>query len=287
MSEGRRNKFHDTLAAGLKEAAGTDTTVITAEEVRFALGDRPELLGCTEGSCLQKIAELLKADRLIVPIIGIKSAVGGSAYKIGLHVYDRSGTALPIVGSESCGDDSDGCNLARAFGAMKRSTASIASQLSKPTVPERIQTESAEKAAQAKPLTPEPALKDPTAPENAPQPSPYAKLYHYGWIGAAALTGAFVIGSIPFLVFASRENQITCAAGTPRNQCPTVYTGNLGPGLGLLLGGGLLSAGAFAVLFYLDRREQKRMSGVSHAILDLPSVHVGSDGFALSLSGHF
>lgn len=292
VSDGRRNKFHDTLAAGLKEAAGTDTTLVTAEEVRFALGDRPELLGCSEGTCLRQVAELLKVDRLIVATIGIKSAVGGSAYKIGLHVYDRSGTALPIVGSESCGDDSDGCNLARAFDALKRSTASIASQLSKPTVPERIQTQSDEraaeaKAAQAKPAAPDLTLKDPTTPEAAPQPSPYAKVYRYGWIAAAAATGAFVIGSIPFLVFAARENQITCAAGTPRNQCPTVYTGNLGPGLGLLLGGGLISAGAFAVLFYLDRREQKRMSGARHAILELPLVHVGSDGLALSLGGHF
>lgn len=287
VSEGRRNKFHDTLAAGLKDAAGTDTTVVTAEEVRFALGDHPELLGCSEGACLRQVAEMLKVDRLIVATIGIKSAVGGSAYKIGLHVYDRSGTALPIVGSESCGDDSDGCNLSRAFEALKRSTASIAGQLSKPTLPERLQTQSDEKAAQAKPASAEPVLKDPTVPDVAPQPSPYAKVYRYGWIAAAAATGAFVIGSIPFLVFAARENQITCAAGTPRNQCPTVYTGNLGPGLGLLLGGGLVSAGAFAVLFYLDRREQKRMSGARHAILDLPVVHVGGDGLALSLGGHF
>ena len=57
ISEGRRNKFHDPLVSGLKEAAGSDTTVITGEEVRFALGDKPSLIDCHEGACLQKVAD--------------------------------------------------------------------------------------------------------------------------------------------------------------------------------------------------------------------------------------
>src|SRR4029077_17171161 len=105
------------------------------------------------------------------------------------------------------------------------------------------------------PETPAPALKDPTAPPpTSGAPRPYNRGYRIGWITSAALTGAFVVASIPFLVYAARENDTTCGVSVPRNQCPTVYTGNTGPGVGLLVGGGVTSAVAFGVLFYLDRK---------------------------------
>jgi len=135
VTEGRRNKFHDVLVNGLKEAANADTTIVTGEEVRFALGDKPSLLECKDGPCLQKVAELVKADRLIVARITIKAAVGGNSYKVAITVFDQNGVATPITGSESCGDDSEGCNLNRAFAALKRSTASLAGQVSGPAKP--------------------------------------------------------------------------------------------------------------------------------------------------------
>lgn len=255
VSEGRRNKFHDVLVSGLKEAANADTTVITGEEIRFALGDKPSLIDCKEGPCLQKVAELVKADRLIVARITIKSAVGGSSYKIAISVYDQNGIATPVGGNESCGDDSEGCNLNRAFAALKRSTASLAGQVSGPAKPEAPLTPPPEAMAQLPPTSA--TLKEPT-PVVA---RPYNKGYRVGWIVAAAATGAFVIASIPFFAFVAKENQTTCGPDVPRDRCPTVFTGNLGPGLGLLIGGGVTSATAFGVLFYLDRREQRRAAG--------------------------
>jgi hypothetical protein len=288
VSDGRRNKFHDMLVAGLKDAAGPDTTIITAEEVRFALGDKPSLLDCQEGACLHSVAELVKADRLIVAHITIKSTVGGSAYKIALSVYDQNGTALPTTGTESCGDESEGCNLSRAFDALKRSTASIAGQLSAPATPQN--SGPAQGAAPAESQTTEAVSSEPATELPPVRPSPYAKVYHYGWITAAAVTGGFIIASIPFLVYAAKEGDITCGPNVARDQCPTVYTGNLGPGLGLLLGGGLVSAGAFAVLFYLDRREIRRMKRaqrVAGVQFDTPSINFSSEGAAFSLSGRF
>lgn len=266
ISEGKRQKFHETLTAGLQEAASADTVVVPASEVRETLHGSRELLECQEGACLNKAAAQLKADRLIVPQINIKGSVGGSAYKIALSVYDATGAPLPILGTEACGDESDGCTLPRAYEAMKRAAAAVAAQVAVPTVPEKLAPPPP--APQPVPVpAPDLGLKDPSAlplgdaaPQAASPPAPYNKGYRIGWIVAAAAGGAFIVSSIPFLYYASKENEITCGTG-PRTQCPTVYTGNLGPGLGLLLGGGLASAGAFAVLFYLDKREQKRAAG--------------------------
>jgi hypothetical protein len=288
FSDGKRNKFHDTLTKGLQDEAGVSTTVVPADEVRQRLRGNAELLSCQSGPCLSQVAAQLSADRLVVARIAVKGAVGGSAYTIELSTFDQTGAALPMTGTERCGDDSDGCNLSRAYEALRRASAGLAAQL----VAEKTAPKVADKP-------PEPQLKDPSAPEPgaaltpppepvAPPPpppppasaTPYNHGYRYGWIAAAVVGGAFVVSSIPFLYFASLEGQTNCGANVPRNQCPQVYQGNLGPGLGLLLGGGLASAGAFAVLFYLDKREQRR-----HKTALLPVPIAG--GAALQLAGQF
>lgn len=288
FSDGKRNKFHDTLTKGLQDEAGASSMVMSADEVRQQLRGNKELLTCQSGPCLTQVAQQLSADRLVVARIGVKGAVGGSAYTIELSVFDQTGAALPITGTERCGDDSDGCNLSRAYEALRRASAGIAGQL----VAEKTAPRPVEKP-------PELQLKDPSAPEpvaatpppppppapvlTPPPPvnaTPYNHGYRYGWIAAAAVGGAFIISSIPFLYFASLEGQTNCGPSVPRNQCPQVYQGNLGPGLGLLLGGGLASAGAFAVLFYLDKREQRR-----HKTAMLPVPIPG--GAAFQLAGQF
>ena len=122
-------------------------------------------------------------------------------------------------------------------------------------------------------------------PEAQPsQPSgPYNPGYRYGWIAAATIGGLFVASSIPFFYFASKEGTTNCGANIPAKQCPQVYQGNLAPALGLLVGGGLASATAFAVLFYLDKRELRRSSGTKTALV--PVLHGGGAG--LSLIGRF
>lgn len=298
VSEGKKSKFHDTLTQGLQDGADARTQVVPAEEVRKALEDRPDLSGCVSGPCIGQAASAIKADRIVVPRVTIKGSVGGSAYSVSLAVFDASGAALPIVSSERCGDETDGCNLAKAYDALKRATAAIGGQVSNPSVAERLQPPPAPTPpTPTPPPAPDLQLKDPSAPAGldpltgrpidptvtaAQAQGPYRPYYRYGWIGAAVAGGAFVVASIPFLVFASREGQTNCGPNIPYNQCPQIYKGNLAPGLGLLLGGGLASAGAFAVLFYLDKREQRRAAG-KVALLPVPL----GDGMALSAAGRF
>ncbi|MFO0577837.1 MAG: hypothetical protein U1A78_27840 [Polyangia bacterium] len=289
VSEGKKSKFHDTLTQGLSEGADARTQVVPADEVRRALEDRPDLSGCLGGPCIAQAASAIKAERIVVPRVSIKGSVGGSAYSVSLTVFDASGTALPIVSSERCGDETDGCNLSKAYDAMKRATAAIGGQVSNPSVAEKLQPP-APTEPQLKDPTKDPAVgSDPTRPATSEPlamtsrpPQPYRPYYRYGWIAAAIAGGAFVVSSIPFLVFASREGQTNCGPNVPFNQCPQVYQGNLAPGLGLLLGGGLASAGAFAVLFYLDKREQRRAAGTL-TLLPVPLA----DGMALSAAGRF
>lgn len=291
VSEGRRSKFHDSFVQGLRDAAVAGTDVLAADAVRSALEGSPELTLCVEGSCIGQAAQKLAADRIVVPRLQMKDSVGGSSYRISLSVYDRSGAPLPVTGSETCGDDSEGCNLAKAFAAMRRSTLVIAERVGAPlpapaqaviTPPPKV-----EPVVPEKPPEPPTSLQDPLLP---PQPvvKPYNKAYRWAWIGSAAAGGALLVSSIPFLVFAAKENDITCAAGTPRNQCETIYSGNLTPGA-ILLTGGLVGAGLFGVFYYLDYREQRRaMGATSGKKLSLrPSLELSPQRASFALEGRF
>lgn len=318
ISEGRRSKFHETLIAGLTGGVGADTTVLRADEVRSRLAGRSELLTCQFGACLGKVASTLEVDRLVVARIGVRDAVGGAAYKVSIAVYDRAGNPLPVTGNDSCGSDVEGCVLAKALEAMRRSTASIAGEISKPAAPERpvvASTPSGSPGTSGSPsggptatpygspapttaaggtgttttttATSLPSASEPGGAGSTPssdgpqQPSPYAKFYHYGWMVAAGTTAAFIVMSIPFLSYAGRDGETTCGPDVPSSRCPTIYTGNLGGGLGLLLGGGLVSAGVFGALFYLDHQEHKRMKDGKFVFLP-PTIQIGTQGVALS-----
>lgn len=315
ISEGRRNKFHDTLIAGLQAGVSSDATVLRADEVRTRLAGRAELVNCQYGACVAKVANALEVDRLIIPRIGVRDAVGGAAYKISLAVYDRSGNPLPISGSDACGNDVEGCVLAKALEAMKRASGSIAAEVSKPAGADKpavaamtspttstspAMSSSTSAAATSSPTTSSavtptdtgttaslPTATDPSASSSdKPTPSKYANVYHYGWMVAAGATAAFIITSIPFLSFAGRDGMTTCGPDVPVVACPTVYTGNLAGGLGLLLGGGLLSAGTFGVLFYLDRQEHKRMKD-GRLVLLPHRLMIGTQGQGLAASLRF
>jgi len=317
ISEGRRNKFHDTLVAGLQGGVSSDATVLRADEVRSRLAGRAELVNCQYGACVGKVAGALEVDRLIIPRIGVRDAVGGAAYKISLAVYDRAGNPLPISGSDACGSDVEGCVLAKALDAMKRAAGSIAGEVSKPAAPEKPAVAAATGPATSPAVTPTPssspvtaasssptassspapsepstspslptASDTPSSSSDKPTPSKYANVYHYGWMVAAGLTAAFVITSIPFLAYSGRDGMTTCGPDVPVAACPTIYTGNLAGGLGLLLGGGLLSAGAFGVLFYLDRKEHQRMKD-GRLVYAPHRLMLGTQGQGLAVSLRF
>jgi hypothetical protein len=273
---GKKNKFHDTLTKGLEGEAGVSTTVIPADEVRQKLGNHTLLSDCQSGPCLSDVATKLNADRLIVARIGVKSAVGGSAYTIELSVFDQAGSPLPMNSSEKCGDDSDGCNLTRAYETLRRASANIAGLIVAEKAPK----------PQPPPVTPPPEtqLKDPnapdatqpptrTAPPTAQPPSQsvdaligqngnsktYNQSYRTGWIIALAAGTALTAAiSAPFFYFHSMDGATNCGPTVPRTQCPQVYQGNLAPALGSFITGSVVTLGTFGVLLYFDLKEQRR-----------------------------
>ena len=129
VSEGRRNKFHDSLTQGLTEAAGGQWTVLSSEEVRQRLAGREDLLSCQQGSCVGQVASQLQIDRVVVPKITMKSVVGGNAYQILLTAIDPSGKQSDVIFAERCGDDSEGCNLSRAFESMRKTASGLPAKL--------------------------------------------------------------------------------------------------------------------------------------------------------------
>lgn len=276
VSEGRRNKFHDSLSQGLVDAAGSGWTVLSAEEVRQRLAGRDDLLSCQQGPCIGQVAAQLQVDRVVVPKIVMKSVVGGSAYQILLTAIDPNGKQGDVIFAERCGDDNEGCNLSRAFDSMKKTAGALVPKLNS-TAQSRPVVETPRPAPERPAVSPNPemTLKDPTsAPMPAsvtPPSSNYAVStppaapatrhigYRIGWIASGVLAGGMLITSIPFLILSPRDGQPTCT-DRPSNQCPTRYQGNLATGLGLL-GGGLAAATAFGVLYYLDRRDLKRSNG--------------------------
>jgi hypothetical protein len=274
VSDGRRNKFHDSLSQGLVEAAGSEWTVLSSEEVRLRLVGRDDLLACQQGSCAAQVAALLQVDRVIVSNISMKSAIGGSAYQIRLTALDPSGKQGEVTHTDRCGDDNEGCNLSRAFDSLRKSSLALVPKLKvAPAAPVEVARPAPERPSSS----PDNLLKDPSS---TPAPSASAAVipspatpsttpstpatrhigYRIGWVASGILAGGLLITSIPFLVLSPRDGQPTCTDGRPSNQCPTRYQGNLATGLGLL-GGGLAAATAFGVLYYLDRRDLKRSSG--------------------------
>ena len=274
VSEGRRNKFHDSLAQGLVDSAGSGWTVLSAEEVRQRLAGRDDLLSCQQGACIGQVAAQLQVDRVVVPKIAMKSAVGGSAYQIILTAMDPNGKHSNVIFSERCGDDNEGCNLSRAFDAMRKTAAALVPKLTIAAPPQPVETPRPVSEPPVPTPNAEMTLKDPgsaaTSPSSAislsnpnpnspPTPAPRHIGYRVGWIASGILAGGMLITSIPFLILSPRDGQPTCT-DRPSNQCPTRYEGNLATGLGLL-GGGLAAATAFGVLYYLDRRDLKRSTG--------------------------
>jgi hypothetical protein len=171
-SEGKRNKFHDSLTAGIADGAQAGTTVIPASEVRKTLAGKPELLSCTQSGCASVAAAQLQADRVVTSELQVRETVGGAAYTIKVSVYDATGATTGITANERCGNIGDGCNVKRAYEALTRATASIAAKT--------MEMKPTETAPTPAPVTPAPEmqLKDPTetTPSALQRPHPAASM---------------------------------------------------------------------------------------------------------------
>lgn len=266
LSEGRRNKMHDTLAQGLREAA-SDWTVLSAEETRRLL-QNTDLSACESPACMGQVAKKLQTDHVVAATIAVKSAATGSTYVYRLRAFEASGQGREVPHTGRCGDDGDGCNWAGALDSLRKTaallvpllkTAPVLTAGNKPPVENPPPVVSAEVPLVATPTqnsavsAPVPAVLDTTPPVRHTG-------YRIGWIASGIVAGGLLVTSIPFLVLSPRDGQITCTDGRPSKDCPTRYQGNLATGLGLL-GGGLAAATVFGVLFYLDRKDLKRSQG--------------------------
>jgi hypothetical protein len=242
VSAEMRDRFHEAMGRGLQQGGAE---VVPGAEVRTRLGGNEELAGCVGGACaVQALAEL-KAERLALGEI----AVSGKSYIISLRLLDQGGAEMWRA-TERC----DICSAREADEAVAKAAARMAPWVGRPGP-----TDQARAAAPPPPaVVPQPVPPAALAPTPSPEPRRWTP-YRYGWIVSAVVGGAFLVTSIPFLVYAARENQTTCDPSVPVTSCPTVYKGNLGAGLGLLLGGAVAAGGGgFAVFYYLDRQAQKK-----------------------------
>ncbi|MCS6914740.1 MAG: hypothetical protein RMK29_18830 [Myxococcales bacterium] len=257
-----RERFHAAVVAGLV-AGGLET--VPPSEISERLTSE-ELRGCTGGPCVERVLAELKADRLLVTDI----AVVGKNYTIKMRLLDQGGAEVWRA-TERC----EICTVREAEELVRSAALRMAPWADRPGPTEQARAEKA----------PPPTVTPPPPPPPPPPVAPAAEPrrwtpYRYAWIVALAVGGTFVVASIPFLAYASRDGQTTCGPSVPVSDCPTVFRGNLGAGLGLLLGGGIaIGGGGFAVLYYLDHQAQRRAVQVG-----VQPVHRGA---LLGIEGRF
>ncbi len=239
-----RDRFQDAIARGLQLGAVTGVEVMAGSDVRVRLQANNELLGCQGGTCLTRAVTELKVDRLALAEIDVSS----KNYSIQLRLIDQGGAEIWRT-AENC----DICTVREADEAVARAAARMGPWIARPGP-----TDQANAAAQAKAA----AAAPPVAPSNIPSaeqtPEAHHLYYRYGWISAAVVGGLFVVAAVPFLVYAGKDGQTNCDPSVNPRNCPTIYKGNLGAGLGLLSAGVVAGGGTFAILYYLDRRQQRQ-----------------------------
>src|SRR5258708_4633548 len=91
--QGLREKFHDAVVRGM----GGDVEVVPASEVRMRLYSSPDLLDCTGGACIAKVASTLHAERVVLADIDQI----GKNYAIKVLVFDATGTEVGKA-TETC-----------------------------------------------------------------------------------------------------------------------------------------------------------------------------------------
>lgn len=287
-------RFHDAVGRGLQQGGQVGVDVVAGADVRTRLMGADDLLTCTQGACLTRAVAELRADRLVVTEVVIR----GKSYSFTLRLLDQGGQEVWHT-SESC----DICSVREADELLAQAAARVAPWVSRPGPTDKAKQAAAKPVPPPKPVVPEPgkpAVAAPSKPVAPAAPKPETKIetkiesgtgmtelrplptdkgpegattyrpyYRYAWIGALAVAGGFAISSIPFLYYSSKGNGATCGSADPKS-CQTLYDykTNLGAGLGLLLGGGVLvGGGAFALFYYLDHREHKKAVRASLAPL--------------------
>ena len=214
---------------------------------------------------------------MIVPRIGVRDAVGGASYKISIAVYDRPATrcrslattrAVEAMGrlrpGQSAGVDAALDREHRRRGQQAcRQRASRGSRCPSPGPGATTGTGTAATGGMAVAPSGPATSPSPTTTTSAPTRRPALAIpaARRAPVAAKVRSSQALCQGVPLrldggggrdgglhrdvdsvLSHSGRDGQTTCGADVPSSRCPTIYTGNLG-GLGLLLGGGLVSAG--------------------------------------------
>lgn len=293
-----REKFHDAVVRGM----GGEVEIVPASEVRMRLFSSPDLLDCTGGTCIGKVASTLHAERVVVADIDQI----GKNYAIKVTVFDAAGAEVGKA-TETC----EICSVREAQAAVTRATSKAAPLLvvksAPPPVPEaRTGTGAAApegpEAPRATPPVIEPQKQEPapkkevevkqeppaktgtaptatTASDQGADGFPYRPVA-FGTFGVAAAT---LITTIGFAAFAGKDGMPSnCNVSIPvvKNdpRCPTIYQGNGASAAVFGVVTGLLAATGALILF-LDWRHRRHAPVVT--------VAPTADGVAVGAFGQF
>ncbi|MBI5480978.1 MAG: hypothetical protein HY906_19120 [Deltaproteobacteria bacterium] len=237
-------RFQVALAQSLERGRGL--TVVPLAEVRLAQS-QPDLLACNAAGCLQRLASLLMATRLLA----IDVRVVGKAYAVTVRVFDELGREVGRA-ERHC----EICTLSEAEQTIARIGAEVELKLATaPPPPVRPPA-----TLPGTPPTPATAPStapwvSPTPPVPPPPPKPTLGSRARGWnwkvIGFVA-AGVAVVGIATGAPLAAFGGDPTCDLPEPRKTCPRVYA-TTGGGATLLTFG-LLAAATSGTSFYLHYR---------------------------------
>ncbi len=213
--------FQEELPRALGEAGGVGTDLVAPNEVDMKVAERPELLKCTQGSCLIDEAMLLVVERLVVPLIEPLHDPGVSGVLLKLSLFDVSAGRMLAEEESRCTPCTADSVRAHVRELSTRLYASL-----------------------GRALNPQPAVaSSPLVPEKRKPRFRVVK-----WIALSAGVVAAAIGAGLWAI----DGQGSCSLGPNELQCPRVYD-TLPAGAGLVGGGGALVLTS-VVMIALDAR---------------------------------
>jgi hypothetical protein len=240
-------RFQAALGRALE--GGRGAAVVPLQEVRLAQS-QPDLLACNDAGCLQRLASVLMAQRLLATDIRIV----GKAYSVTVRAFDELGREVSRA-ERRC----EICTLSEAEDTVARIGGEIDLKLAAAPPPP---LKPPLKPPASIPAPTPPASVPSTAPWAAPQPpasaaAPKASLLEraHGWnwklIGIVS-GGVAVVGIVTGAPLVAISGNPTCDLPNGRQTCPRVY--KTAGGGGTLLAVGLLAAAVSGTSFYLNYR---------------------------------
>jgi hypothetical protein len=238
-------RFQAALARSLD--GGRGLAVVPLQEVRLAQS-QPDLLACNAAGCLQRLASLLMAPRLLATDI----RVVGKAYAVTVRVFDELGREVSRA-ERRC----EICTLTEAEDTVARLGAELdlklAAALPPPVTPPVKPPATLPAPPASTPSTAPWVAPKPPEPPPPPKPTLWQRAHGWNWKLIGLISGGVaVVGIVSGAPLAALGGDPTCDLPNPRKTCPRVYA-TTGGGATLLTFG-LLAAAVSGTSFYLHYR---------------------------------